>query len=251
MRLITIPMSHYCEKARWGLDYAGIKFTEEAHLQVFHYRAVKPYSDLGLVPLLVTPSGAICDSQNILEYADKQLPAQNKLYPAEHKTEIAKLEDRFNNRLGVESRRWVYYRWQKAGPIKVLKVAAQKTPLWQRLLGPIALPFMILFINRHLSVTSQDVDAGLETIQQDFDFVSAQMADGRRFLCGDQFTAADLTFACMAAPVVLPKEYGIRLPTYDESPAAAKVDIDRFTQHPAGQYALKLFAEMRHRVEAA
>ena len=36
MRLITIPMSHYCEKARWGLAHAGVEYVEEAHLQVFH-----------------------------------------------------------------------------------------------------------------------------------------------------------------------------------------------------------------------
>lgn len=246
MRLITIPMSHYCEKARWALDYAGIEFTEDAHLQVFHYRAVKPYSDLGMVPVLVTDHEAICDSQHIIEYADKQLPNNKKLYPPALRREIHSLEERFNHQLGIESRRWVYHRWQKAGPINVLRVAGQKTPLWQRVLGPLALPVMLVYINRHLSVTGENVAAGLAVIEQQFDFVSTQLSDGRRYLCGDQFTAADLTFACMAAPVLLPKEYGIRLPTYDESPVAAQVDIDHFTQHLAGQYALKLFSEMRH-----
>jgi len=41
MRLITIPMSHYCEKARWALSHAGVDFVEEAHLQVFHYAAAR------------------------------------------------------------------------------------------------------------------------------------------------------------------------------------------------------------------
>jgi glutathione S-transferase len=36
--------------------------------------------------------------------------------------------------------------------------------------------------------------------------VDEALADGRPFICGETFTAADLTFASLAAPVVLPKE---------------------------------------------
>ena len=35
-RLITIPISHYCEKARWALDRAGIGYREERHVQIVH-----------------------------------------------------------------------------------------------------------------------------------------------------------------------------------------------------------------------
>ena len=33
LRLITIPISHYCEKARWALDRAALAFREERHVQ--------------------------------------------------------------------------------------------------------------------------------------------------------------------------------------------------------------------------
>ena len=36
LRLITIPISHYCEKARWALDRAGIEYREERHIQGVH-----------------------------------------------------------------------------------------------------------------------------------------------------------------------------------------------------------------------
>lgn len=29
-RLLTIPISHYCEKARWALEHAGIPYREDA-----------------------------------------------------------------------------------------------------------------------------------------------------------------------------------------------------------------------------
>ena len=36
LRLITIPISHFCEKARWALELAGLPYREEPHLQVIH-----------------------------------------------------------------------------------------------------------------------------------------------------------------------------------------------------------------------
>ena len=39
--LITIPISHFCEKARWALDRSGLSYVERPHLQVFHWAAVR------------------------------------------------------------------------------------------------------------------------------------------------------------------------------------------------------------------
>jgi glutathione S-transferase len=36
LRLLTIPISHYCEKARWALERAGIPYREERHVQGVH-----------------------------------------------------------------------------------------------------------------------------------------------------------------------------------------------------------------------
>ncbi len=49
----------------------------------------------------------------------------------------------------------------------------------------------------------------------------------------------------MAAPILLPREYGIRLPALDEVPIAARSDVERFRMHSAGEFALRLFREDR------
>lgn len=246
VRLITIPMSHYCEKARWALERAGIEYQEDAHLQVFHYLAVKPHSDLGMVPVLVTEKASVCESSNILKRVDQFLPPEQRLYPEGQLAEVQALEQRFDQQLGVETRRWAYHHWKKAGLLNVLEIASQGTPKWQRLLAPLLFPFMLVYVGRILSVSADNVNTGVGIIQQEFDYVASLLSDGRPYLCGEKFTAADLSFACMAAPVVLPTEYGIRLPTYSQAPEAAKPDIRRFTAHPAGQFALSLFAQTRH-----
>lgn len=250
MRLITIPMSHYCEKARWALAHAGIDYVEEAHLQVFHYRAVRPYSALGMVPVLVTEGAAIAGSSAILRFLDSRLGESRKLYPDKHRSEIESLEKYFDEHLGVETRRWVYFHWMHLPGRQVLQTAGQGIPSWERAFAPFLFPLMRRYLGRHLAISRENVEAGLQVISSSFDEVAARISDGRRFLCGDCFSAADLSFASMAAPVLLPAEYGIRLPTPDEAPVQARSDIRRFRNHPAGQFALRLFNENRQRAQA-
>lgn len=247
MRLITIPMSHYCEKARWGLDHAGLAYAEDAHLQIFHYLAVRPHSSQGKVPVLVTDTEAVSDSTAILQFLDRQLPETARLYPAELRTQVESLEEIFDERLGVETRRWVYFHWLNAPIREVLETAAQGTPRWQRALAPLLFPAMSRYLVKHLAIYPENVQSGLNAIAESFDAVSAQLSDGRPFLCGDRLTAADITFASMAAPILLPNEYGIRLPTLDAAPSSARADIARFREHPAGQFALWLFKNHRRR----
>lgn len=243
MRLITIPMSHYCEKARWGLAHAGVDYEEQAHLQVFHYRALRPHRAGALVPVLLTGHEVIADSTAILQFLDRDLPPDRKLYPEAQRAEIEALEDRFDEQLGVETRRWVYFHWMHLPVREVLKTAAQNTPRWQRALAPVLFPVMRTYLNRHLAITAEQVQRGLPVIAACFDEVARRLQDGRSYLCGERFTAADLSFACMAAPILLPPEYGIRLPKPEQAPATAQDDIRRFRAHPAGQFALRLFRD--------
>ena len=62
LRLVTIPISHYCEKARWALERAGIKYREERHVQGIHRIAARRAGGGATVPVLVTPDGVLGDS---------------------------------------------------------------------------------------------------------------------------------------------------------------------------------------------
>ena len=54
-RLITIAISHYCEKARWALDRAGITYVESAHVPLAHLVFTKAAGGSS-TPILVTPA---------------------------------------------------------------------------------------------------------------------------------------------------------------------------------------------------
>src|SRR3954453_21169264 len=92
--LVTIPISHFCEKARWALDRAGIAYEEQAHVQVVHRFAARRAGGGTTVPGFVRPGGVLTDSREIVDYADSRAPADRRLFPvdAERSAEIRTFE---------------------------------------------------------------------------------------------------------------------------------------------------------------
>ncbi|MGH2943283.1 MAG: glutathione S-transferase family protein [Solirubrobacteraceae bacterium] len=244
--LVTIPISHYCEKARWALDRAGIAFEERAHLQVLHLVAVRRAGGTGTVPVLVCGDVVLADSSDILAYADSHAPPGGRLYPDDTGLmgELRALERDFDERLGPHTRRWFYE--QMRGQRKLVKeYAPTGVPAWQRLLLPIAYAPVTKIIDSRLGVNAENAAASIVEVRDTFDAVAQRLAGGRRYLVGDRFTAADLTFASLAAPVLSPPGYGVPLPHPDELPAAMATVVREMRDHPAGRYALRMYREER------
>ncbi len=247
MRLLTIPISHYCERARWALEHVGLDYVEEQHLQMFHYRPVRRSGGGKSVPVLVTDDGDVLDdSSEIVRYADARAPKDRRLYPTEPtaRDEVLAIEHAHASPLGVESRRVMYdhfFRWGRPA----LGFNGGQAPRHERVLAWLAFPLFERYARGYLEVNASTVSTALERARRIFDDVEARLADDRPFLTGDRFTAADLTFACMAAPLTAPAPYGTPLPSPGDMPEATRLLIEEFRAHPAGAFSLRMFAEHR------
>jgi glutathione S-transferase len=118
-------------------------------------------------------------------------------------------------------------------------------PGWEKLAFRGAGPLVEIALSRALGVTDASSSAALERVERAFDDVAARLADGRRFLLGDRFTAADLTFGALSAAMLLPGGYGSPLPPSEALPAAAAQEVRRLRAHPAGVFAQRLYREER------
>jgi glutathione S-transferase len=245
-RLITIPISHYCEKARWALARAGIAYREEAHLQVFHFRHVKRAGGGRSVPTLVTADGTFGDSTDILKWVDRQRPGS--LYPADPslRQQVEDLETDLDEHFGPATRRVVYHAMLPSSRLAI-KYNNTGAPWHERALMIVVLPGLKIFLRKHLHIDEGVVQQDLIAIRKKFDEIGAKISQSKRFLIGDSFTAADLTFAALAAPMLLPDRYGVPLPRLDEVPRAYAAMVREFRDLGAGKYALRLYEAERIR----
>ncbi len=244
--LITIPISHYCEKARWALDRAGIGYEERAHLQVLHWIPVNRAGGNKTAPVLVWADRVFVDSTDILEQADAAAPPGRGLFPDDPAAaaEVRALQRDFDAHLGPEGRRWMYNALRGHRDIAV-RYGCTGVPAWQRRALPLAYPVAARIIDRYLDVTPETAARSELTVRATFDAVAERLADGRPYLCGERFSAADLTFASLAAPMLMPPEYGVPLPQPDELPPAMAATVHEHRAHPAGAHALRMFREER------
>ena len=242
LRLITIPISHYCEKARWALERVGMPYREERHVQGIHRIAARRAGGGSTVPVLVTPDGALGESEEILAWVDARTPAEHRLFPAEPgaRAEVERLCRRLDDELGPKGRRLMYVHMLAQRKL-MLPFNNQGVPPWEDRALRLGWPLAVRFLGHAL-----DIRPGVEVqdeavVWEELDFAAGLLADGRPHLCGERFTAADLTFAALSAPVVVPPVYGVRLPQPDVLPPDMADFVNRIREHPAGRYALGLF----------
>jgi glutathione S-transferase len=245
-RLLTIPISHFCEKARWALERAGLGYVEERHVQGIHQRVARRAGGGKTMPVLVADEGVFPESEDILLYADARVDREHRLFPAdgESRGEVLDLCRWLDEGLGPDGRRLMYAHMLPQKKL-MLRFNNQGVPKWEDWTMTALWPVITRFASRELALTPTTIQDDEPRVWHAFDAIAERLADGRRHLCGDRFTAADLTFACLSAAVLVPPEYGVPLPQPEQLHPDLARDIRRFREHPAGEYALELFRTER------
>lgn len=254
-RLITLRFSHYNEKARWALDRFAVPYREEPYMPFFCSMAVAVAtrgrggaadrtSTKYSTPILLTRDGRVlADSTEIAKFA---AGSDDTFFPND---EVTSLVSHYGDRLGPYTRLLAYWHvLRHPGMIERLaeaNVSPRQTQVFRWLL-----PLTKSNLKRFLGLDEASRDKAMARLREEIDVAATRLGQ-RSYLCGDTFTAADLTFATLMAPVlcVTPEEgYGATLPSVDELDAEARELVEEMRAHPAGQFALRMYAEERHRV---
>ena len=209
-------------------------YREERHLQGIHILAARRAGGGRTVPVLVTPAGEVrAESAAIVRWADASLYAD---------AEAAAFEARLDAGLGPDGRLWMYHHTlpvvRRMAPWALAGVPGSERAAFSvggRLVEPA--------LRRDLGVTAEAAAAALERVDAVFDEVAGRLRGP--FLLGERFSAADLAFAALAAPVLVPEAYGSPLPPVDALPEAMAREVRRLRNHPAGRFALHLYETER------
>jgi glutathione S-transferase len=75
--------------------------------------------------------------------------------------------------------------------------------------------------------------------------VEELLSDGRKYLTGDRFTAADIMLGANTAPILMPPNSGASSPRIDQIPDELRKITDELRATAAGQFVLRLYQENR------
>lgn len=246
LKLISISISHYVEKVKWALEHSGLAYQEESHIPGVH-AAVTLWHTRGAhraTPVLIDGSQVVPDSTAILRHLSTKYD-QRWLYP---NAQALELEERFDRNIGPHTRRFIYLQLFD-NDLSIADLFSQgNVPAWQIAFLRLAAPVLKEGMIRDMAINPRAAENSRIVFENEFAFVADRLRDGRRYLCGDALSAADITFAALAAPVLLPENYGARLPRLeDAAPGAAVRDlVEKYRGTVAGAYAMRLYREHRN-----
>lgn len=239
-QLITISPSHYCEKSRWSLELAAIPFSESAHCPFFHISAVQKSGGNRTTPVLKTDATTFTDSTDITAWIAKQPERQWEPYGSDIERSKAQ-EKEFGRKLGVLTRLVAYHHLL---PLKKEIVFCMTTaPASEQKWFSLGYPVFRYLMKKAMNINPSSAQKAEQSILDIFDAVEKD-ADGE-FLIGSALTIADISFAALAAPIILPEKYGAPLPTLSTLPSNVQNLINQYREHPAGQRVLRLYEKHR------
>ena len=276
--LVSIPFSHYNERARWALElastpYRTVRVMPMLHVPVVagylwwvgHKRARDKISSPLSTPLFMgwpsratasggrrTPAVVLDQSGEIVTFADREAALQ--LYPSAQLEGIREVETVCHDTLGPMVRVIDYY-YMLPSWSTMSRFAFHNVGVLQAALFTALFPIIRFAIRRGLSVNEPRMHKAAQRIKDVFGSMSDRLTANaalyrtdRPYLCGNTFTAADLTFASLAALVVgvtHAEGFGAWIPSLAELPPPLRAFQEDLRATPAGQHILRMYREHR------
>ena len=196
--------------------------------------------------MLVTGDKVLADSTDILQYLDTTFDGGWRPYPRDPqlRVEVEEMEELFDTRLGPHTRRLAYFHLLQHKDL-FLKSVLPGVGRGERFVFRALRLAVCSLMRRAMRINPDSADRSLERVRTVFSTVAELLGDGRTFLVGESFSAADLTFAALAAPVLLPRNYGSPLPSLEQVPAEMLAQIEEFRTTPAGVFAMRIYRDHR------
>jgi glutathione S-transferase len=198
--------SHFNEKARWALDFKGIRHVRHSLLPGPHLLKVKRMTGQTAVPVLTLNGASIFDSSRIIEVLEGSYPAP-PLYPADlaERKRALELEDFFDEELGPFFRRWFFHTVLDY-PDYVANLFACDSSAAARLAYRAAFPALVPVLKRAMDITPATAEIARQKTMVALDRIESELRPSG-YLVGDRFSVADLTAAALCSPMVMAPEF--------------------------------------------
>jgi glutathione S-transferase len=242
--LYIFNISHYCEKARWALDYFGIDH-EARHVMPGAHRAIakKLGAKRGSVPFLQTDGGVIAGSSAIIDWCEVHNAGKRPSLSGADPEVVRATEKRLDDVVGVHVRRFYYSDALINAPASVRPIFSEGLPIFQRAAVSLGWSRIVPLMIKGMDL---GVEQGLQSravVEAELDWLDSLLADGRPYLHGNQWTRADLTAAALLGPLAAPKEHPITAKAF--FPSSVLKAMKEWEKRPALQFVGRMYSKHR------
>jgi glutathione S-transferase len=222
MKLYQFPISHYCEKVRFALDYKGLDYKVKNLLPGVHRLTTSRIGKGSSVPLLSHDGYGIQGSAKIISYLDETFP-ERPLTPSDpsRRGEALAWESWLDAEAGVDVRLFCYNTLLKHPPV-VQGFFTARGPWWSGLYVRLGYRRLSSMMRRFMNINDETAAAALVRMNSALDRLAETYAQ-RDYLVGGHFTRADLAAAALFAPMFRPDGYNLKWPDVELEPLDSAV----------------------------
>ena len=238
------------EITRWVLDRNSILYKDECHgLWNIQSKANKITGE-GVkknYPVLLMTDALIYSVDAVLMFWEQRCLPQNRLIPTDTalQDDALDLYHLFTGKFFERQVSKYMYSSLLTSKKDAVKVFKQRIPFFERLKCSLLFGAVKKSIVKNYELGSNNPEEYIVQIRKIFSQVNDLLANGRKYLVGNQFTIADLSFAAIAAPLILPVEFGGVLPQISQLPEAYRNHVTELRATPAGQFVFRLYQANR------
>ncbi|MEM7468179.1 MAG: glutathione S-transferase [Pseudomonadota bacterium] len=235
--LYQFPISHYCEKARWALEFKKIEYDIVNLVPGPHRSTAKklgaPHSH---TPILKDGDKVLQGSEQIIDYLESKHP-HPALTPTNAEAGSMAVEwARFAEKnIGVPLRLYFY---QHILPNRRLatRLLTEDCPWWAKPAYTLMFPTVRKVMRTGMKINAENAEVAKQTLLRSFDQIENRLQD-RQFLVDNRFTRADLAVISLLAPCWR---------AINDIPSELDDFIQSALQHKALVWAQEVYASRRH-----
>jgi glutathione S-transferase len=219
LSLYQFPISHYCEKIRWALDYKNLDYRVVNLLPGFHTSTAKKLTKRTTLPILTHDETTIRNSSDIINYLDETFP-QHLLTPVDagNKQDALDWERFADKEIGPCVRR-VCYHTLLEHPALVIPFFTVNGPWYGSWVLRPLFPSLSRKMRKLMDINAATAEQAQAHLAQAIGKVHEHL-QGKTYFVGDQFSRADLAVAALLAPLCRPVGYGLDWPPAYPEPLA-------------------------------
>lgn len=201
--LYQFPISHYCEKARWTLDFKGVPFEIKNLMVGFHFKKLKSMVPDTTVPVIVQDKLAIQGSDKIIDYLDQQI-GDNSLTPSQPELEKQSREwENYAAKHFGEPLRCIMYDTLLEYPKILIPMFSRGGPWYGSILYKLIYPQLKQMVRKGLKIDDKTVRISKKLVARGMSTLLGHIREND-YIVGNKFSRADLSVCSLLSPLLAP-----------------------------------------------